>query len=140
MPPETLFALTGPPTLAGWVALAAYPLAPRAVTAIALAIPAALSVLYTALILSFWAGAQGGYGSLADVMALFDQPQVALAGWVHYLAFDMLLGLWIVRTARARGIPHLVALPCLPLTFLFGPAGFVAFLILTLSFPQRTAP
>lgn len=138
MPPETLFALTGPPTLAGWIALALFPLAPRAVTAIALTIPAALSVLYAALVLSFWADATGGFGSLADVMALFDHPQIALAGWVHYLAFDMLVGLAIVRTTRARGLSHLVALPCLPLTFLFGPAGFLLFLILALTLPQRT--
>jgi hypothetical protein len=56
---------------------------------------------------------------------------------VHYLAFDMLVGLWIARTAAARGIPHVFALPCLALTFLFGPAGFLAFLILSLSLRQQ---
>jgi hypothetical protein len=66
-------------------------------------------------------------------MRLFDHPGVALAGWVHYLAFDLLVGLWIARSARDRGIPHLLALPCLALTFLFGPAGFLAFLILSLA-------
>ncbi|HSF65171.1 MAG TPA: ABA4-like family protein [Paracoccaceae bacterium] len=137
--PDALFGLTGPLTLLGWAALCAYPLAPRAITALALAIPAMLSLLYAALVLSFWAGATGGFGSLAQVMALFDQPEIALAGWVHYLAFDMLVGLWIVRTARDRGIPHLIVLPCLPLTFLFGPAGFLAFLILATALPKRTS-
>lgn len=135
--PDALFGLTGPLTLMGWAALLAFPLAPRTATAIAVAIPALLSTLYTALILSFWTGAQGGFGSLADVMVLFDQPEIALAGWVHYLAFDMLVGLWIVRTARAEGLHHLLILPCLPLTFLFGPAGFLAFLILRVALPQR---
>ena len=61
-------------------------------------------------------------------MALFTSPEIALAGWVHYLAFDLLVGAWEVRTARREAIPHLLVLPCLVLTFLFGPAGFLLFL------------
>lgn len=60
-------------------------------------------------------------------MQLFTQPEIALAGWVHYLAFDLLIGAWEVRTARAERIPFLVVIPCLALTFLFGPAGYLAF-------------
>ncbi len=131
--PETLFRIANATALAGWLALALFPLAPRLSTVVAFAIPAALSLLYTALVLTFRAGAEGGFGALPDVMRLFDDPGIALAGWVHYLAFDMLVGLWIARSARARGIPHLAVLPCLALTFLFGPAGVLAFLILGLS-------
>ena len=43
--------------------------------------------------------AEGGFGSLADVMRLFDSPTVALAGWIHYLAFDLLVGAAIARIA-----------------------------------------
>ena len=60
-------------------------------------------------------------------MALFTMPEIALAGWIHYLAFDLLVGAWEVRTARREGIAFLLVLPCLALTFLFGPAGFLAF-------------
>lgn len=128
MSPDRLFDLTGPLVLVGWATLVAAPLIPRLAQIVAgLAIPTILSALYVALILSFWTSAEGGFGSLADVMTLFDDPGVALAGWVHYLAFDLLVGAWIVRTARAEGIPHLLVLPCLPLAFLFGPAGFLAF-------------
>jgi hypothetical protein len=128
--PEALFAVASPLALAGWVALVLFPLVPRAATAVALAVPLALSTLYTALILAFWAGAEGGYGSLPAVMRLFDQPPVALAGWVHYLAFDLLAGLWMARRARAQGIAHLLILPCLALTFLFGPTGLLSFAVL----------
>lgn len=130
MTPDTLFQITNPLALAGWVALVLSPLAPRVAYAVAFAIPAALSLLYAGLVLAFWAGAEGGFGALADVMTLFTQTEIALAGWVHYLAFDLLVGLWITRTARARAIPHLFIMPCLGLTFLFGPAGFLSFLIL----------
>ena len=136
--PHALFQMTGPLALMGWLALVLSPLAPRLADRLAgLAIPALFAVLYTALILAHWADAPGGFDSLANVMALFTDPPVALAGWVHYLAFDLFVGAWITRTARAEGIPHLLILPCLALTFLFGPAGFLAFLILRAGFTAR---
>ena len=77
-------------------------------------------------------------------MALFTNPEIALAGWLHYLAFDLLIGAWEVRTARREAIPHLLVLPCLALTFLFGPAGFLPFLALRaarrLASPQEARP
>ena len=91
-----------------------------------LAVPVLLSIAYTGLVLAFWSRAPGGFGSLPDVMALFTMPEIALAGWIHYLAFDLLVGAWEVRTARREGIAFLLVLPCLALTFLFGPAGFLA--------------
>lgn len=136
--PHTLFQITGPLAMLGWLALALSPLAPRLADWVAaLIIPALLSVAYTALILVHWADAPGGFDSLSNVMALFTDPAVALAGWVHYLAFDLFVGAWITRTARAEAIPHLLILPCLVLTFLFGPAGLLAFLILRASLTLR---
>ena len=128
MTPEALFAIATPVVLIGWLALVLSPLAPRATLIVAgLAIPLLLSVAYAALILVHWASAEGGFGSLPEVMALFDNPGVALAGWVHYLAYDLFVGAWIVRTARTEGISHALVLPCLVPAFLFGPAGFLAF-------------
>jgi hypothetical protein len=60
-------------------------------------------------------------------MLLFDNPHIALAGWLHYLAFDLLIGMAIARVARAENIAFVLVVPCLVLTFLFGPAGFLAF-------------
>ena len=129
MTPDLLFQVANPLALAGWAVLALAPLAPRAADRIAgLAIPALLSTAYAAIILAFWSGAPGGFGSLPEVMALFTSPEIALAGWIHYLAFDLAVGAWEVRAARRDGIPHLLVLPCLALTFLFGPAGLLLFL------------
>ena len=130
---EAAFQIANTVALAGWLMLALAPLAPRWADRIAgLAIPMALSVGYTGLVLAFWWEAPGGYGSLADVMALFTLPQIALAGWVHYLAFDLFIGGWEVRVARREGMPHLLVLPCLVLTFLFGPVGLLLFLAIRL--------
>lgn len=141
MTPETLFQIAGPLAMTGWLALALSPFAPRAANLYSgYAVPLALSVGYAALILAFWSGATGGYDSLASVQTLFTHDGIALAGWVHYLAFDLFVGAWIARTARAEGIPHLLVLPCLGLAFWFGPVGFLLFLALRwgLSLRART--
>ncbi len=140
MPPDQLFQLANPLALLGWLALALSPFAPRAAQWAALAVPLLLSVCYTGLVLAFWSRAPGGFSSLAEVQALFTNPQIALAGWVHYLAFDLLVGAWVVRTARAEGIAHALVLPCLALTFLFGPAGFLAFAIIRFSLVRKVLP
>ena len=58
---------------------------------------------------------------------LFSNPWALLAGWIHYLAFDLLIGTWETRDAREHGVPHLLLVPCLVLTFLFGPAGWLLY-------------
>jgi hypothetical protein len=134
MPVDPLFQYANLLAMAGWITLALSPLSPRWSDRIAgLAIPLVLSVGYTALVLAFWSRAEGGFDSLPNVMLLFTQPEIALAGWVHYLAFDLLIGAWIVRTARAEGIAHLFVVPLLLLTFLFGPAGYLGFIMLRAS-------
>jgi hypothetical protein len=131
---EAAFSSAGTLAMAGWGALVLAPLAPRAAQAVAgLAIPGALSLGYGVLILLHWAQAPGSFGSLAEVQALFTHPGLALAGWVHYLAFDLFVGAWIVARARAEGIGHALILPILPLTLLFGPLGLAAFLALRLA-------
>lgn len=131
MSPDTLFQIANPLALVGWLALALSPLSPRWADRIAgYAVPLLLSVGYTALILTFWSSSEGGFGSLPEVMTLFTFPGVALAGWVHYLAFDLFIGAWETRKARAARMPHLLLLPCLALTFLFGPVGLLLFLTL----------
>lgn len=134
MTPDLLFQIANPLALIGWLALLASPLRPRAMQAIAAAIvPLMLSCLYLALVMVFWSRAQGGFGSLADVEKLFETRELLLAGWVHYLAFDLFVGAWATRTAREEGIPFLLVLPCLGFTFLFGPVGFLLFSALRLA-------
>lgn len=140
MTPDSLFQIANPLALLGWLALVFAPFWPRWSERVAgLVIPLILAVGYAALVLVYWTRAPGGFGSLPDVMALFTAPGVALAGWVHYLAFDLLIGAWMNRSARTEGIPHLFVLPCLLLTFLFGPAGFLAFTALRAIFAARAA-
>ncbi|MFM9942068.1 MAG: ABA4-like family protein [Hyphomicrobiaceae bacterium] len=131
MTPEGLFGIANLVAIAGWILLAAGIIARSGVLRdmiAGLAIPAVLAVGYTALIAVHWSSAKGGFSSLAGVTALFQSPWILLAGWVHYLAFDLFVGAWIARDAETRGLPRLLLLPVLPAVFLFGPAGFLLWL------------
>ena len=62
---------------------------------------------------------------LAGVVSLFQSPRVVLAGWIHYLAFDLMVGLFIAADGARIGIAHGWLLPILFLTLMFGPAATV---------------
>ena len=64
-------------------------------------------------------------------------PWLLLAGWIHYLAFDLFVGSWEVRDAQERGIPHLAVVPCLLLTFMFGPAGWFLYNLVRAKYGDR---
>lgn len=53
-------------------------------------------------------------------------PDFFLAGWAHYIAFDLFVGRWIWQDALARG--KNARLPLL-LTWLGGPAGLSLYLL-----------
>ncbi len=125
---DSLFSLAGTAAMAGWLTLALAPRSWRLAQAVALAVAGALAVLYTALIAVFWTQGKGDYGSLEGVAALFEHPGLLLAGWVHYLAFDLLVGTWEREEAVRTGMSRWALLPCLFLTFMFGPLGWLAFL------------
>lgn len=127
---DTLFSLASGIAALGWAILI---LAPRRIAVLGvtvrLAIPLALSLLYTVLILGHFAVAGGGYGSIAEVRALFSSDPVLLAGWTHYLAFDLLVGVLVADRMDRVGLHRLLQAPILLLVFLFGPVGFVLALI-----------
>ena len=77
----------------------------------------------------FSSGAAGDFGSLAGVMAGFTVPVAVLAGWIHYLAFDLFLGAWSARDAQRHGISHWFVVPVLLLTLMAGPAGLLLYVI-----------
>jgi hypothetical protein len=71
----------------------------------------------------FSAAEGGGFGSIAQVRALFASDYGLLAGWVHYLAFDLLIGAMMAGQMDKMGLSRLSQAPLLGLIFLFGPLG-----------------
>ncbi|NOT45866.1 MAG: DUF4281 domain-containing protein [Acidobacteria bacterium] len=135
MSPEQLFSIVNLVAVVSWMALAALPRVPwvaRRVTGVV--VPGLLSLVYVRLLVSGW-GTPGDFSSLAGVSQLFANPWLLLAGWTHYLAFDLLVGSWEAQDARGRGIRHVFLLPCLLLTFLFGPAGWLLYQVVRRSSP-----
>jgi hypothetical protein len=128
---ETLFSIAGTLVLPGWALLIFLPRwkwTARLIAAVL--IPGILALLYVYLVVVHFFAAEGGFGSLADVALLFQEPAVLLAGWVHYLAFDLFIGAWEVRDAQRVDVHHLFVVPCLVLTFMLGPAGLLLYLLL----------
>jgi ABA4-like protein len=144
MTPAAVFDLAGTIAIAGWVALLVSlivaPARRYVWPATQLAIPAILAVTYVLLIFGGReAFESGGFGSITEVRALFANDSALAAGWLHYLAFDLFVGTWIVRDGLSRGIHSLIVLPCLPLTFLFGPAGLLLYFVLRFTFGRAPA-
>lgn len=140
MTPEALFKVANNIALLSWILLIVLG-RKRWVSALttAIVVPGALAVAYVLLLALHWSEASGGFQSLADVSTLFQNPWVLLAGWIHYLAFDLFVGTWEVRDAAANGISHWLIIPCLVLTFMFGPVGFLLYLLLRTASRRRVA-
>ena len=137
MSPDLLFSITNNLALIGWVMLAILPgrrWVPDVVTG--RVIPMALASVYAAIVVTTFFGADGNFSSLDGVARLFSNRWLLLAGWVHYLAFDLLIGTWETRDAHERGLPHLLLVPCLFLTLMFGPAGWLLYLVVRRARPE----
>ena len=94
-------------------------------------IPLLLSLFYAFYIaLHLQSGGGLDFGSLSSVMSLFTIEDAVMAGWVHYLAFDLLVGMWMINQNRSLGSHQLLMAPCLFATFMLGPMGFLLFMVL----------
>ena len=127
---EQIFSLTSTAAMVGWLCLVLLPRYPLLISALRNGLIGALSLTYAVLIMLYFFRVEGGgFGSIAEVRALFMSDGGLLAGWVHYLAFDLFVGLWIAQEADRIGTSRLLQAPVLIATFMFGPIGLLIFLI-----------
>ena len=127
---DTIFSAAGTLAMIGWAGLILLPGQRWVVEIVArMVIPLVIACAYVFLMATNYASAPpgAGFGSLSAVAALFSVPALLTAGWIHYLAFDLFVGSWEVSDARANGVHHLLVVPCLLLTFMFGPAGWLLY-------------
>ena len=141
---EQWFSLAGSLAMIGWLILIFLPRRWIWLNNIpAFIIPATIAFGYTLLVARYFFSAEGNFSTLAGVQELFTVPSVALAGWVHYLAFDLFIGGIIAKQSDALGISRLIQAPLLLLTFMFGPFGLLLFLLtkkLMTSFDSKLSP
>mgnify|MGYP000058902235 FL=1 len=121
--------------LIGWIVLTCLPFWPYMPTVV-MAIVLIISAVYAYFILFGRRFDEGDrrphykdFGSLSGIVKMFTNRRVSLAGWLHYLAFDLLVGLLIVLDSQQHDISHFMILPILFLTLMIGPSGLVAYFV-----------
>lgn len=130
MSADGIFQVASTAVLPGWLLLLLAPGWRWTQRICAVILPLLLAAAYVALFVASFGKSEGGFGSLNDVAKLFSNRDVLLAGWIHYLAFDLFVGAWEVRDARRLGLAHWLVAPCLVLTFLLGPSGLLLYWLL----------
>ncbi len=132
---ELILKVLNVPVLVGWLSML---LAPRSRFTRWLVhsdvLPLGIGVLYLVLVVPHLPGLLGEFGSLASIGAALQRPGMLLAAWIHYLAFDFLVGRVVLADSQQRGIPHLAVVPCLVLTFMLGPVGYLTYAGVRLGF------
>lgn len=145
MTPETAFQYANLLVLPQWIMMI---VAPRwRVTQMLiqwLPIPMTLGVMYIYWLFNVPASASGkgvdfgAFSTLAGVQSLFTGAKEAvLAGWIHYLAFDLVAGSYVLRDGQARAIHHGWLISCLVMCFVLGPIGLLQYGVVRLFLGNR---
>ena len=130
MQPQTVFQLCNSIALTGWIILIFLPSWFQSDKFIIGVIVTLFCIIYAWLLFSYFNVADlKKFGSLAGLMELFTNPGILVAGWVHYLAFDLMTGLYIKKNAQKYGINHWLIVPALFFTFMLGPVGLLLYLL-----------
>jgi hypothetical protein len=125
MTPDKVFSLCGGLVLPCWLLLILVPRwtwTQRLATFVA---PLMIAGVYLWMLATAPHVAGAGFNSIAQVRALFSVDKALVAGS------------WEVRDARRLKINHLLVVPCLVLTFLFGPLGLGIYLLLRAGLRRR---
>jgi hypothetical protein len=134
MTPDLLFKICNSIAPIGWLLMIVAPKWRWTKTIVLTGIlPLLLGLVYLTLIILFFGEGEGDFNSLQGVMKLFTSPWGVTAGWIHYLAFDMFIGSWELNNGQKHGMNHFLIIPCLLLTFFFGPIGLILFYLLRAS-------
>ena len=138
MSPENIFKLCSTIALAGWIIVIFIPFWRSSDKFITGIIVTLFCIVYAWLIFSNFSFSDvQEFNSLHGVMQLFTHPFVVTAGWIHYLAFDLMTGLFISRNARLHHINHWLITPCLFFTFMLGPVGLLLYFLIRFIVTKR---
>jgi len=138
---QTLFDITNVIALIGWALLILLPRRESVLTAVLYGAIGLLCACYLVMLVSLVgnlvdpvpaAGAPPAPDfeySVQGLMAMFRSEGAIVVGWTHYLALDLMTGLWIARDADRRGVGRIIQVPFLLATFMAGPAGLFGWLV-----------
>lgn len=135
---ETMFSIANLWAMAAWVMLILLPRKPLPLALVLYCGVGLLCLTYTVGLAGILTGgfdrvgpADAGvdFSTLQGVQAIFASQGGTVIGWVHYLAFDLFVGLWIARDADAKGFSRWIQAPILFVTFMAGPVGLFVWLV-----------
>jgi len=127
---NSLFSLCNALAMFSWIALALFPRTVWVKRIVQSVVVILFAIIYSVLVgQSLNLQDMQSFGSLEGVMQLFTQPTAVLVGWVHYLAFDLMMGLYVLHSGQKHHIHHALLIPCLFFTFMLGPVGLLLFTV-----------
>jgi hypothetical protein len=130
MSPEALFKFANSFVIFAWILLLVLPRWKHTQSIVLNGVIVLFSILYSFTLLKGIGNLDlNSFSTLAGVKALFQSDEAVAMGWVHYLAFDLFVGAYIIRKAQAFDISRLLYSLCLPFTFMFGPLGYLLFFV-----------
>lgn len=131
MTADSLFTICNAIALLGWIVIIV--ISPfwfefdKAIIGIVITL---FATLYACLLIAYFNfRSTGDFSNLDSLMVLFSDKRMVLAGWVHYLAFDLMTGVWIKKNAVKHNISHAAIIPCLLFTFMLGPLGLLIYFL-----------
>lgn len=128
---ETIFSLANGVALLAWILLLIFPFRPFTNKVLIGVVVSLLCVTYAVLVYNMLQPADfAKFRTLEGITSLLSAPGAALTGWIHYLAFDLITGLFIANNAAKHGIPYPWIVPCLILTFMLGPVGLMLYFLI----------
>lgn len=130
MTPSAVFSFGNAFVLLGWLLLLLLPNWKHTQTLVLNGIILVLAFIYSFMILKDIGNFEAdSFNTLASVKSLFQSDNAVAAGWLHYLAFDLFVGAYVVRKGKAIGLPRWANTLILPFTFMFGPIGYLLFVV-----------
>jgi hypothetical protein len=131
MRPEKVFRIVNLIAIFPWLFMMVLPKTDITKTIINSSIfPLGLALVYAYYIFKTFGKSGGNFMTLEGVEKLFSKREVLLAGWIHYLVFDLFVGAWEWRDALQHDISQWILAPCLILTLMFGPVGYLVYFII----------
>jgi flagellar biosynthesis protein FlhB len=118
-------------SLPAWISLVFLPRW-RHTKTITLAIAVAYSLLYVVLAYVLFSEAMfavdlGSFSTTDGLSRMFSDATSALAGWAHFIVFDLWTSRFFVLDSVQSGVPHLAVVPCIIACMFFGPLGLLMY-------------
>ncbi len=135
---EKLFEITNALALFSWLFLIIFPYKEWSRKLLFNLVVIGLALLYLVLITQYFdVDTFESFGDLNSLSAMFSEPMSVVIGWTHYLAFDLLAGLYITKDAEKYAINRFLLIPCQLLTFMMGPVGVFLYFLLRASITKK---